>query len=57
MDLWGPAAVRSINGNYYLGARINDTTHETKLYFQEKKSQTFKSYKMKPTSKPKLETK
>ena len=44
-DLWGPAAVRSINGNYYLAARIDDATHETKLYFQEKKSQTFESYK------------
>src|ERR1700684_4731186 len=44
-DLWGPAAVKSINGNYYLAARIDDATHETKLYFQEKKSQTFKSYK------------
>ena len=44
-DLWGPAAVKSINRNFHLAARINDTTHETKLYFQEKKSQTFKSYK------------
>jgi hypothetical protein len=44
-DLWGPAAVRSINGNYYLAARIDDATRETKLYFQEKKSQTFESYK------------
>ena len=44
-DLWGPAAVRSINGNYYLAARIDDATCETKLYFQEKKSQTFESYK------------
>ena len=44
-DLWGPAAVKSINGNYYLAARIDDATRETKLYFQEKKSQTFDSYK------------
>ena len=44
-DLWGPAAVKSINGNHYLAARIDDATHETKLYFQEKKSQTFESYK------------
>ena len=44
-DLWGPAAVKSINGNYYLAAWIDDTTRETKLYFQEKKSQTFESYK------------
>ena len=44
-DLWGPAAVKSINRNHYLAARIDDATHETKLYFQEKKSQTFESYK------------
>ena len=41
-DLWGQ---KSINGNHYLAARIDDTTCETKLYFQEKKSQTFESYK------------
>ena len=29
----------------YLAARIDNTTGETKLYFQEKKSQTFESYK------------
>jgi hypothetical protein len=28
-----------------VAARINDMTRETKLYFQEKKSQTFNSYK------------
>ena len=44
-DLWGPAAVKSVNENHYLAARIDDTTCETKLYFQEKKSQTFESYK------------
>ena len=44
-DLWGPAAVKSINGNYYLAARIDDATRKKKLYFQDKKSQTFESYK------------
>jgi hypothetical protein len=44
-DLWGPAAVKSLNGHNYVAARIDDATHETKLYFQEKKSQTFNSYK------------
>ena len=44
-DLWGPATVKSINGNHYMAARIDDATRETKLYFQEKKSQTFDSYK------------
>ena len=44
-DLWGPATVKSLNGHYYVAARIDDATRETKLYFQEKKSQTFESYK------------
>ena len=44
-DLWGPASVKSLNGHYYVAARIDDTTRETRLYFQEKKSETFSSYK------------
>ena len=44
-DLWGPATVKSLNGHYYVAAWIDDATRETKLYFQEKKSQTFESYK------------
>lgn len=44
-DLWGPATVKSLNGHFYVAARIDDATRETKLYFQEKKSQTFESYK------------
>jgi hypothetical protein len=44
-DLWGPASVKSLNGHYYVAARIDDATRETKLYFQEKKSETFGSYK------------
>ena len=44
-DLWGPASVKSLNGHYYRAARIDDATRQTKLYFQEKKSQTFMSYK------------
>ena len=44
-DLWGPAMVKSLNGHYYVVARIDNTTRETKLYFQDKKSQTFESYK------------
>ena len=44
-DLWGPATVKSLNGNYYVAARIDDATRETKIYFQSKKSQTFDSYK------------
>ena len=44
-DLWGPAAVKSLNGHYYVAARIDDATRETKLCFQQKKSDTFDSYK------------
>ena len=45
-DLWGPATVKSLNGNLYIAARINDAIRETKLYFQTKKSQTVDSYKL-----------
>ena len=45
-DLWGPATVKSLNGNLYVAARINDATRETKLYFQTKKIQTVNSYKL-----------
>ena len=44
-DLWGPASVKSLDRYSYVAACIDDTTHETKLYFQEKKSETFNSYK------------
>ena len=44
-DLWGPASVKSLNGHSYVAARIDDATRQTKLYFQDKKSQTFNSYK------------
>jgi hypothetical protein len=44
-DLWGPALVRSLNGNHYVAACTDDHTCENKLYFQPKKSDTFKSYK------------
>src|SRR6202522_4108982 len=43
-DLWGPASVKSLNGHHYVAARIDDATRQTKLYFQEKKSQTYNSY-------------
>ena len=45
-DLWGPATVKSLNGNFYVAARIDDATRETKLYFQSKKSQTVELYKL-----------
>ena len=45
-DLWRPASVKSLNGNSYMAAHIDNATHESKLYFQEKKSQTFESYKV-----------
>ena len=44
-DLWGPASVKSLDGYSYVAAHIDDATCETKLYFQEKKSETFNSYK------------
>ena len=44
-DLWGPARVKSLNGHYYIAARLDDATRETKLYFQGKKSETIQSYK------------
>ena len=43
-DLWGPASVKSLNGHHYVAARIDDATRQTKLYFQEKKSQAYDSY-------------
>jgi hypothetical protein len=30
-DLWGLASVKSINGHYYVAARIDDATRQTKL--------------------------
>jgi len=44
-DVWGPASVKSLNGHNYVAARIDDATCENMLYFQEKKSETFESYK------------
>jgi hypothetical protein len=45
-DLWGPASIKSLAGNSYVAARIDDATRETRLYFQANKSQTVNSYKM-----------
>ena len=44
-DLWGPASVKSLNGNQYVAARIDDATRKMMLYFQKKKSETFTTYK------------
>ena len=41
----GLAAVKSLNGHSYVAAHIDDASHETKLFFQANKSQTFNSYK------------
>jgi hypothetical protein len=43
-DLWGPASVRSLQGNSYCTARIDDASSEEQLYFQQKKSQAMQSY-------------
>ena len=45
-DLWGLAAVKSLNRHFYVAAQIDDASWETKLYFQEKKSKMFESYKI-----------
>ena len=44
-DLWGPASIKSLDGYSYVAAQIDDMTCETKLYFQEKKSETVELYK------------
>ena len=52
--MWGLAAVKSLNGHFYVAAQINDASSwETKLYFQEKKSETFELYR---TNKANIET-
>jgi hypothetical protein len=43
-DLWGPALVKSINGHHYVAAQIDDAMRQSKLYFQEKKSDAYQSY-------------
>jgi len=56
-DPWGPASVKSLNGHFYVAARIDDMTRETKLYFQEKKVKLLNRInKTRPTSKRKQET-
>ena len=37
--------MKSLNGNSYVAACIDDMTHKSKMYFQQKKSQLFESYK------------
>ena len=37
--------MRSLGGNLYCAAHIDDHSHETSLYFQPNKSDTIKSYK------------
>ena len=44
-DIWGPAAMKSLNGHFYVAAQIYDATCETKPYFQAKKSEIANSYK------------
>ena len=41
----GTSICKSLDGYSYVAAHINNTTCETMLYFQEKKSETYESYK------------
>ena len=42
----GSSDGKSLNGHFYVAAHIDNATRETKLYFQNKKSETIKSYKL-----------
>ena len=44
-DLWGPASMRSLGGNLYCAACIDDHSCKMSLYFQPNKSNMIKSYK------------
>ena len=44
-DLWGPATICGQSGNFYAAARMDDHTHEMKLYFLKTKDQMFEAYK------------
>ena len=44
-DLWGPVTIHSQGGNFYATARMDDHTHEMKLYFLKTKNQIFEAYK------------
>jgi hypothetical protein len=43
-DLWGPASVKSLNGNSYVVVQMDNHTCEGQLYFQPNKSDIYKSY-------------
>ena len=44
-DLWGPAAVKSLNGKSYAASRKDDATREVALHFLAKKSETLEAYR------------
>ena len=48
-DLWTPVSVKSLAGNSYVAAQIDNATRETQLYFQTTKSQTVNLYKLDET--------
>jgi hypothetical protein len=44
-DLWGPAAVQTIDSFLYCAAQVDDATHEMKLFYLKKKSDAVAAYK------------
>jgi len=41
-DLWGPAAVKSLNGHHYVAVRIDDATRETKPVWKPNQNCSFR---------------
>ena len=56
-DLWGPASVKSLNGNSYVAAQIDNATRETHTSKNRKARLLSHTKLMKPTSILKLEIK
>jgi hypothetical protein len=44
-DVWGPAQVKSLGGNSYSNSYLDHHSHEERVYFLKRKSETFDRYK------------
>jgi hypothetical protein len=44
-DVWGPAQVKLLGGNSYSNSYLNHYSHEERVYFLKRKSETFDWYK------------